>query len=553
MPTAASGNLATALRSLAFGMLAWASVVTGVAAQSHRDHAGANPATMEGRGKGVHFATSCADDAQAKFEAALAALHSFWYAQALKEFTAIAEQHPDCAIAYWGVAMSLWTQLWAPPRADALAKGFTAIESAKGASAKSPREQDFINAAAEFYTGADKSDHRTRALAYSRAMGEVHARYPEDREAGMFYALSLMATADPLDRGYANQRKAGGILEAVFAELPEHPGPAHYIIHAYDYPQLVERALPAAERYAEVARTVPHAIHMPSHTYVLLGRWEDTIRSNTRGVEAERARGIPEDELHDIDYLVYAYLQLGQDEKAKEARDLALRIEDDLVAKKRDVGLRARPFTVAAVEARYALERGDWKAAAELPLRPHPTAFIDAIPHFARAVGLARSGRPEEGRPELERLAALHNALLEQKSPYWARQVDIQLKIASAWTARAQGRDDEAVALLQAAAELEGSAETHDTLSPGPIGTTAQEALGELLLELKRPGEALAAFEDSLHTSKNRLRGVTGAVKAAAAAGAADKARTYSAQLAELTRSADARPEVIEAKALASK
>src|SRR4051812_44124163 len=275
MPKRAHVNALPVLKRLGLALLTSAAIAGGAAAQGHAGH-GMDPAITEGRGKGVSFATSCGPAAQPKFEAALAALHSFWYAQALKEFTAISAEHPDCAIAHWGVAMSLWNQLWAPPRADALAKGLAAIEKARTAGAKSPREQDFIEAAAEFYTGAEKTDHRTRALAYARAMERVHARYPEDREAAMFYALSLMATADPLDKAYANQRKAGGILEAVFAELPEHPGAAHYIIHAYDYPALVERALPAAERYAEVARTVPHAIHMPSHTYVLLGRWEDT-------------------------------------------------------------------------------------------------------------------------------------------------------------------------------------------------------------------------------------------------------------------------------------
>ena len=527
-----------------------------VMAQQHSGHGvgDAPHPLMEGRGAGVRFPTSCGEAVQPKFEAALAALHSFWYAQALKEFTGITETNPDCAIAHWGVALSLWTQLWAPPRPDNLAKGLAAVEKAKAAAAKSPREQAFIDAAAAFYTDADKKDHRTRALAYAQAMERIHQQYPDDREGAMFYALSLMSTADWMDKSLSRQRQAGAILEKVFAELPDHPGAAHYIIHAYDYPDLVERALPAAERYAQVARLVPHAIHMPSHTYVLLGRWQETIRSNTLGEEAERARGIPEDLLHDIDYLVYAHLQLGQDEKARQARDRGLKVESELVAQKRDVGLRARPFAVAAIEARWALERGDWKTAAELPVRPSSLAFIEAVPHFARAVGLARSGKPDEARPELKRLAALHKTLVEQKSPYWARQVDTQHKIAAAWTAHAQGKKDEALTLLQAAAELEKSAETHDTLSPGPIGTTAQEALGELLLDLDRPAEALAAFESSLQAAKNRLRGVTGAARAAAKAGDERKARAYFAQVVELTESADApRPEIAEAKAFLAK
>jgi hypothetical protein len=542
------------LKSLCITLFALTALVRGAAAQDHSQHQGVDPAFTEGRGKGVQFATSCGAEAQPKFEAALAALHSFWYAQALKEFTAIAQTHPDCAIAYWGVAMSVWNQLWAPPRPEALARGLEAVEKAKAAPRQDQRERAFIEAIAAFYTGADQADHRTRALRYARQMERLRNDYPQDRETAMFYALALLATADPLDRSYANQRQAGAILEAVFKELPEHPGAAHYLIHAYDYPELVDGALAAAERYAQVARVVPHAIHMPSHVYVLLGKWEETIRSNEAGIEAERERGIPEDRLHDIDYLVYAHLQLAQDRKAMAVRDLGLRIESDLVTQKRDVGLRARPFAVAAIEARYALERGDWSAAAGLPVRPGRFAYIEAVPHFARAVGFARSGRPHEARADLDRLAALNRTLLEQNNPYWARQTDIQHKIASGWTAYASGDKERGLALVKAAAELEQSSETHDTLSPGPIGTTAHEALGEMLLAMNRPKEALAAFEASLHAAKNRLRSWYGAAKSAASAGDVATARTCFGKVAELTKDADPeRPEIKEARAYLAK
>jgi tetratricopeptide (TPR) repeat protein len=293
---------------------------------------------------------------------------------------------------------------------------------------------------------------------------------------------------------------------------------------------------------------VPHAIHMPSHTYVLLGRWKDTITANNSAETAEADRGTPEDRIHALDYLVYAHLQLAQDGKAKETLDLALKIENDLIARKHDSGLRARPFGVAAMEARWALERLDWDTAANLPPRPSRYPYAESVPHFARAVGLARSGRPEQASADLERLAALQKTLAEAKNLYWARQVSIQLKVANAWVERARGRD--AVALMQEAAKAEETSETHDTLSPGPIGMTAHEALGLLLLELGQPKEAFEAFEASLRSSKNRLRSYAGAAAAAAALGNTGAARSYYTKLLELADGSDAnRPELVQAKA----
>ena len=370
---------------------------------------------MEGRGRGVSFPISCGEDIQPRFDAALAALHSFWYGQALKEFTAISATKPDCAMAYWGIAMSVWNQIWAPPRPDNLKTGGDAIARAMAVGATTQRERDYLDALAAFYANYDKLDHRTRAGAYMLKMERVAERYPGDVEAQLFYALSLLATADGLDKTYKNQLKAGGILERVFAEKPEHPGPSHYIIHAYDYPALVDRALAAAQKYAVCVTVVPHAIHMPSHTYVLLGRWQDTITANNAAETAEADRGTPEDRIHALDYLVYAHLQLAQDRKAKEVLDLALKIENDLIARKHNSGLRARPFGVAAMEARWALERLDWTTAASLPLRPGRYPYAEAVPHFARAVGLARSGRPEQAGAEIERLAALQKGLADAK------------------------------------------------------------------------------------------------------------------------------------------
>jgi hypothetical protein len=505
---------------------------------------------MEGRGRDVSFPISCGADIQPRFDAALAALHSFWYGQALKEFSAIADAKPDCAMAYWGIAMSVWNQIWAPPTPANLKKGSDAIARALALDAKTPRERDYIEALAAFYTDYDKLDHRARATAYMGKMEQVAQRYGDDREARIFYALSLLATADGLDKTYKNQLKAGEILEQVFAEKSQHPGPSHYIIHAYDYPALVDRALAAAQNYAVCVTVVPHAIHMPSHTYVLLGRWKDTITANNSAEVAEADRGTPEDRIHALDYLVYAHLQLAQDGKAKEALDLAVKIEDDLIARKHDSGLRARPFGVAAMEARWALERLDWTRAANLPLRPSRYPYAESVPHFARAVGLARSGRPEHASADLERLTTLQKALAGEKNLYWARQVSIQLKVANAWIDRALDRNADAVALMQEAAKAEETSETHDTLSPGPIGMTAHEALGLLLLELGRPSEAFEAFEASLRGSKNRLRSYAGAAAAAAAVGNTSVARTYYTKLLELADGSDGtRPELAQAKA----
>ena len=502
---------------------------------------------MEGRGRDVSFPVSCGTDIQPRFDASLAALHSFWYGQALKEFTAITEAKPDCAMAYWGIAMSVWNQIWAPPTPANLKKGSDAMTQALALGAKTPRERDYLDALAAFYTDHEKLDHRTRAAAYMRKMEEVAQRYPDDREARIFYALSLLATADALDKTYKNQLKAGEILEQIFAEKPQHPGPSHYLIHAYDYPALVDRALAAAQNYAICVTVVPHAIHMPSHTYVLLGRWKDTITANDAAETAEADRGTPEDRIHALDYLVYAHLQLAQDAKAKEALDLALKIENDLVARKHDSGLRARPFGLAAMEARWALERLDWATAANLPSRPSRYPYAESVPHFARAVGLARSGRPEQASSDLERLATLQKTLTDAKNLYWARQVSIQLKVASAWVDRALDRNAEAVALMQEAANAEETSETHDTLSPGPIGMTAHEALGLLLLELGRPSEAFDAFEASLRSSKNRLRSYAGAAAAAAAVGNTAAARSYYTKLVELA-DGGTRPELAQAK-----
>jgi hypothetical protein len=295
---------------------------------------------------------------------------------------------------------------------------------------------------------------------------------------------------------------------------------------------------------------VPHAVHMPSHTFVLLGRWQDTISANIAGQQAEKERGIPEDRIHDLDYLVLAHLQLAQDAKAKEVVDLARQVEEEMIAAKRDTGLRSRHYNLAALEARWTLERHDWATAASLPLRPNRYPYAQAIPHFARAVGMARSGRPEDARKEIDALGALVKTLADTKNTYWAGQVEIQRKIAAAWTARASGNDAEALSLMQAASKEEAGFAAPDTLNPGPIGMTADEALGALLLEVKRPPDAFQAFEASLRVARNRFQSYAGAARAAAAANDAANARKYYGKVLELASHGDGqRPELAEAKA----
>src|SRR3989442_3669849 len=308
----------------------------------------------------VNFPTSCAVSMQKPFERAVALLHSFWYIEAAKAFTAVTQADPDCAIAYWGLAMSQWTQIWAPPPAAALKRGWDAVEKAKAANAKTPRERDFVAAAEAFFKDADKLDHRTRAQAYGRAMEQMSVRYPQDREVAIFYALALQATADPHDKTYANQRKSAEIAEKVFAAEPSHPGAAHYIIHAYDYPPIAKQGLVAAGRYAQFAPSVPHALHMPSHTYVLLGMWPETIQGNIAAAAAEKDRGNPDDRMHALDYLVYGYLQQAQDEEARRVVDEARAIMTDLAARKYYSGRPTAHFPTAAIEARWAMERGRW-------------------------------------------------------------------------------------------------------------------------------------------------------------------------------------------------
>jgi tetratricopeptide (TPR) repeat protein len=493
----------------------------------------------------VRFPVSCSPAVQQPFERAVALLHSFWYLEAGKAFAQIAQADPDCAMAYWGLAMTNWTQIWSPPPPAALKRGWEAVDKARAAGARTPREREFVAAAEAFFKDADKVDHRTRALAYGRAMEQMAQRYPDDREVMAFYALSLQAIADPKDKTYANQKRSAEIAEKIFAAEPDHPGAAHYMIHGYDYPPLAQQGLPAARRYAQFAPSVPHALHMPSHIYVLLGMWPDTVKSNVAAAAAEKSRGNPDDHMHALDYLVYGYLQQAQDDEARKVVDEARAIMAGLAARQYDSGRPTAHFAMAAIEARWAMERARWDEAAAIDPRPNRFAHTESMIYFARAIGAARSGNAARARADVDRLAVLKDAM---KDAYWAEQIEIQRRAAAAWTARAEGKADEAFALMRSAVELEASTEKHN-ITPGPI-VTARELLGDMLLEAGQPGPAGQAYEASLRVAPNRFKALYGAARAAERAGDREKARTYYSRLLATAASADTpRPELVEAKA----
>ena len=413
----------------------------------------------------VHFTVSCTAEAQAEFDRAVALLHSFWWGPATEAFKSALRQDPACGMAQWGIAMAaLGNPFGWPPPAQALAEGAAALAQGKALSARTQRERDYLDALAAFYRDRATLEHRTRALAYERAMGDLAQRCPDDREATVFYALALNATALPTDKSYANSLKAAGLLEKIFAEQPGHPGVAHYLIHSYDYPSIAARGLPAARKYLKIAPSVPHALHMPSHIFTRLGLWSESIESN-RASAAAATNDF--DRMHAMDYLVYAYLQTGQDVAAR-------RVADGFAAiGKPNVVHVATAYAMAAAPARLALERQQWAAAAALTVRPTDFAWdrfphCEAITYFARAVGAARGGDAVAARRNIDRLQALGEALVQAKNTYWAEQVEIQRLAATGWLARAEQRDQEAVSLLRAAADREDATEKHPA-TPAPV------------------------------------------------------------------------------------
>lgn len=507
----------------------------------------------------VNFSVSCTPEARKQFNRAVAWLHSFEYEEAERAFAAVTATDPRCGMGHWGVAMSNYHPLWAPPTAAELQRGGRAVEQARSVGAGTQRERDYIAAVEIFYKEADKLDHRARANAYGAAMEQLSRRYPSDTEAAVFYALTLIAKgAAAGDKTYASERQAARILNRVLAREPEHPGVTHYVIHSYDYPALAHLALPAARGYAKIAPSSAHARHMPSHIFTRLGLWQEAISSNLGAKAAAEAfaarnhmRGVWDEQFHAMDYLAYAYLQGAEDGRARGVLD-----ELNGIGKAEPESFKVA-YAAAAIPARYALERRRWEEAARLTLHEGTLGdfpwqsfrWAEAHIHFARAVGAARTGDAASARREVEWLAAIRQALAEAKGGYdWSKQVEIARQIAAGWLAHAEGRGEESLRLMRAAAELDDATEKHP-VTPGAL-LPAREQLGELLLELQEPAAALREFEASLRNTPNRFNGLYGAARAAALAGDRRRAEGFYRQLLALCQHADTdRPELQEAKA----
>jgi tetratricopeptide (TPR) repeat protein len=494
----------------------------------------------------VHFKTSCNEVAQRRFDRGMRYQHSFWYLNAKEIFEEALKADPSCAMALWGVALTyLDNPHSAIPRGN-LAPGLAAIQKAKEMGAKTERERDYIDALMLMYADYDKLSHTQRVRAFRDAQAKMAAKYPDDDEAQIAYAITLNTSADVSDKTYAQQSKGAAILEPLSKRLPQHPGVTHYLIHLYDYPATAEKGLDAANRYAKVAPAAPHAQHMPSHIYTRVGYWKESIDSNMASVKAAKAEKSVGNYLHAQDYMVYAHLQLGQDKKARAVMEEMMR-ETDFKAT-----VSAADYALAASPARYAVERGDWKAASQLAVRPNSFQWVMAVSHFARALGAARSGNPEAANADIAKLAELRDKLRDGKDLYWSEIVDIQRQVAAAWVLHAEGKYDDALKAMSAAADAEDKTEKH-AVTPGPLAP-ARELYGFMLLDRGKPAEALAAFEATKAKEPNRFQGFAGAAQAAEKLGDKAKAKENYQKLIALAAAADSdRPELTAARQYVAK
>lgn len=501
----------------------------------------------------VHFATSCNGGAQKEMNRAVALLHSFQFSRAIDGFNLVLGEDPTCAIAYWGIALSDWSNPFAPGIKDKgqLQVGRDSVERGAAVGAKTERERAYLAAVGKLYSDFESTSQRARLLAYRDAMGEVAAKHPQDHEAQIFYALALVVAEDPGDKTYADRLKAGTILENLFAQEPTHPGLAHYIIHTYDVPALAGRALVAARRYAEIAPDAPHALHMPSHIFTRMGYWQESIDSNLAAAAAARRQGQTAEELHASDYETYAYLQTGQDEAAARIVNSLPEIASRFDPKAVLIGAgppAAGYFALAAIPARYALERQDWQQAEQLALRETPFPYTDAITWFARGIGAARLGHDAAANEAATALQRIKDRLLRANEPYWGQQVEIQATAVAAWSALAVGKKEEALQQMESAAELEDGTEK-SAVTPGPL-SPARELLGEMLLQMNEPTQALEQFEATLKKEPRRFRSLYGAAHAAQLVGRGDTSQRYFRELLSVCVHSDkpARSELQEAE-----
>ena len=499
---------------------------------------------QEGTYGAVNFPVSCASEAQTSFDTGLALLHHMMYEQAAAHFETAAEADDACAMAHWGVAMTQLRPLWAPPTEAEFRRGRSAIEKARALEADTERTQAYIDALAAYYTTAETGTHRDGVRAWEAAQRELHEANVGDVDAAAFWALAHLATAPSDDSTYAHQKRAGAVLEARLDAAPRHPGLFHYLIHAYDNPVLAENAVDVARAYDKLAPDVPHALHMPSHIFVRLGVWPDVIEWNRRSADVA-LRQSPEaytslHHAHALDYMIYAYLQRGQDQQARAALDELLAVETYQPHP-------AAAYGIAAAQARYALERRQWDDAAALPLGV-PDTFPwedfpehEAITYWARGLGAARSGDLSMARAVVDTLEAIHERTLEKGEDYWALHVDARRTTVQAWIAHADGDTDRALTLMRAAADREDSVDKHP-ITPSAV-LPARELLGDLLLAANRPTEALTAYRAALDISPNRFHSLYGAGRAAEQADQSEVARTYYSALTDVAEQADAERE----------
>ena len=486
----------------------------------------------------LSFPTSCDPKVQAEFERGVAMIHSYWFLIARRTFEGVLREDPNCAMAYWGIALDLLNNSLAvvPPRADAEA-AWAALEKARAVGAKTQRERDWIEALSAYFRDHDKLPVNVRLAAYNNAMEQLAQRYTDDYEAQAFYALTLQASASPSDTTYANQLKSVAILEKLYDQNPQHPGVTHFIIHAYDYHPLAEKGIPAARRYATIAPAVPHARHMPSHIYSMVGLWEESIASNAS------ALAIQPDYYHAADFSVYAHLQLAQDAKAK-----ALMEKSIATADRGDRPVTFVNFTAKnAMSARYVLERSDWAGAAALPFTSSQYPQPDSLIRFTRGLGMARTGDLAGAKAEIEAIKALRAALEKSNQSYWADRSEEQMLAISAWIALKEGAPDQALRFMRAAADGEDGSVKHVAMENRlyPL----RELFAELLLETGQPAAALSEFEAALKQTPNRYRTFLGIARAANAAGDRQKASEYYGKLVDLAKNADTeRQETREAK-----
>jgi hypothetical protein len=504
----------------------------------------------------VDFATSCNAAAQKLVSRGAALLHSFGYEEARLAFNEAAKADASCAIAHWGVARTWYHPIWAPPSPDELKQGTEAIHRALAAGAKTERERDYISALAVFYKDWQTVNHATRAKAYEQALAKVQERHPRDDEAAFFHALLLVAIGylDPADKTYAWQKKGGEILNQLLPRHQNHPGVAHYIIHGVDYPSTAELGLKAARAYARIAPDSPHALHMPSHIFTRLGLWSDSIASNLASAksavaQARRLRGGGGsfDQLHAIDYLIYAYLQQAQDKSALKA------LAEMAAITELDENQFAAAYAFAASPARWALERHDWKAAAALAVKPEWFPWqrfrnAEALVHYAKAIGAARGGAAAAARRSAEEIAAIRMALPASRDYDWSGSIAVQYEAADALIRFAEGKKTEGLELLSAAAGHEDAIDKHP-VTPGAL-LPVREMLADLLLENGSAGEALKQYEAVLQSAPRRFNATAGAARSADKCGDKIKARAFAMQVLEIAKDAEVpRPELAWARA----